>query len=258
MRNYIFGISLFLFTLSAVLTFKALVIVSHKRESGKELSQPKPSLSRSTSTSRSRLSSREPDSQQDIQPAESVHSLSGKSEPLDASRPNINESSPLELAKPTVVSPETGVEPPASSMAVQPQSDSAPPLETDTDEKGLVLGILGGFSPTTDGPAKDSELNETVSELVPLVLSSQGNKLIIEGHTDKFPVVSSETDALETARIISRNWAQSVGDLFIKNGVPAQQITVIGYGYAKPVTSNDTAEERMKNRRVVIKLIIAE
>lgn len=256
MRNYIFGISLLLFTLSAVLTFKALVIVSQKRESGKEFSQTKPTLSRSATTSRSRLSSRETSSRQNIVPTEPGHSLSGQSEPVDESRPTVDGNPPLELAKPTAILPDAGAEPPASSMAVQ--EDSAPPVESVSVENGLVLGVLGGFSPTTEGPARDSELNGTVAELVPLVLSSPGNKLIIEGHTDKFPAVSSEEDALETARIISRNWAQSVGDLFIKNGVPAQQITVIGYGYTKPVTSNDTAEARMKNRRVVIKLVIAE
>jgi outer membrane protein OmpA-like peptidoglycan-associated protein len=41
-----------------------------------------------------------------------------------------------------------------------------------------------------------------------------------------------------------------VHDFLIKNGVPAANVTAVGYGKADPVASNETADGRRQNRRV--------
>ena len=67
---------------------------------------------------------------------------------------------------------------------------------------------------------------------------------VIEGHTDN--VGKAEyNDRLSDAR------AKSVRQYLIdKFGIDASRITSAGYGFNKPIASNDTKEGRQKNRRV--------
>jgi chemotaxis protein MotB len=43
--------------------------------------------------------------------------------------------------------------------------------------------------------------------------------------------------------------------LFIDNGVAEPRLSVIGYGPNRPVTANDTAENRARNRRVTVMIL---
>ncbi len=76
----------------------------------------------------------------------------------------------------------------------------------------------------------------------------------IEGHTDNVPI--------HTARFKS-NWelsaarAISVGKYIIENnGISESKLACTGYGEYRPIAPNDTAENRAKNRRVEVKLIL--
>jgi outer membrane protein OmpA-like peptidoglycan-associated protein len=68
-------------------------------------------------------------------------------------------------------------------------------------------------------------------------------KVQVEGYTDS---VGSD----DYNQKLSENRANAVHDFLIKNGVPAANVTSVGYGKADPVASNDTADGRKKNRRV--------
>ena len=65
----------------------------------------------------------------------------------------------------------------------------------------------------------------------------------VEGYTD-----SVGGDAYNQK--LSENRANAVHDFLMQNGVPAANVTSVGYGKADPVASNDTAAGRRKNRRV--------
>jgi outer membrane protein OmpA-like peptidoglycan-associated protein len=65
----------------------------------------------------------------------------------------------------------------------------------------------------------------------------------VEGHTDN---VGSEDYNLK----LSEKRAQSVYDFLVHEGVVAERMDTKGYGMSQPVTSNETAEGRQKNRRV--------
>ncbi len=67
---------------------------------------------------------------------------------------------------------------------------------------------------------------------------------VIEGHTDN--VFTREyNQKLSEAR------AKSVRLYLIDHfGIKASRLSVVGYGMTKPIASNDTKEERQKNRRV--------
>lgn len=67
----------------------------------------------------------------------------------------------------------------------------------------------------------------------------------VEGHTD-----SQGSDALNQK--LSQSRADSVkAALITKYGIAADRVTATGYGEARPIADNTTAEGRAKNRRVV-------
>jgi outer membrane protein OmpA-like peptidoglycan-associated protein len=68
-------------------------------------------------------------------------------------------------------------------------------------------------------------------------------KVQVEGYTD-----SVGGDAYNQK--LSENRANAVHDFLVQNGVPAANVTAVGYGKADPVASNDTTAGRAQNRRV--------
>ena len=65
----------------------------------------------------------------------------------------------------------------------------------------------------------------------------------VEGHTDN---VGAEDYNLK----LSEKRAQSVYDFLVHEGVAAERMDTKGYGMTQPIASNETAENRQKNRRV--------
>jgi OmpA-OmpF porin, OOP family len=70
-------------------------------------------------------------------------------------------------------------------------------------------------------------------------------RIELQGHTD-----SSGSDAYNLK--LSQQRADTVREQLIAQGVPASQLVAKGYGETKPIESNDTAEGRAHNRRVVM------
>ena len=67
---------------------------------------------------------------------------------------------------------------------------------------------------------------------------------VIEGHTD-----SDGRDAYNQA--LSERRAKAVVDALVKeHGVAASRLSAKGYGESRPVASNDTADGKLKNRRI--------
>lgn len=70
----------------------------------------------------------------------------------------------------------------------------------------------------------------------------------IEGHTDN-------TGAVDYNKRLSLRRAQAVAIMLISRfGVPAERVTTVGYGLERPIASNDSADGRAQNRRVVVNL----
>jgi chemotaxis protein MotB len=76
-----------------------------------------------------------------------------------------------------------------------------------------------------------------------------GRQIDVVGHTDTDPIKKSKwTDNWE----LSAERALTVVRYLIKRGIPDDKIRAIGCGEARPITSNDTAAGKTKNRRVEI------
>ncbi len=76
----------------------------------------------------------------------------------------------------------------------------------------------------------------------------------IEGHTDNVPI---NTVRFKSNWELSAARAISVGKHIIENnGINESKVACTGYGEYRPIAPNDTAENRTKNRRVEVKLIL--
>jgi chemotaxis protein MotB len=97
------------------------------------------------------------------------------------------------------------------------------------------------------------EASETIQQLAE-VLRDVPNAVRVEGYTDNQPISTVQFPSnweLSAAR------AASVVHVFASHGVDEDRLTIIGYGEKHARTSNDTAEGRNANRRVVLVILAA-
>jgi OmpA-OmpF porin, OOP family len=87
----------------------------------------------------------------------------------------------------------------------------------------------------------------TLDEVAAALLTQPELKVEVQGHTD-----STGTDAYNLG--LSQRRATAVKAFLIGKGLSATALTAQGYGKAKPIASNDTAEGRAQNRRVAFEV----
>lgn len=85
------------------------------------------------------------------------------------------------------------------------------------------------------------------------VLAPFDSELQVVGHTDNVPIATEE---------FASNWelsaarAVSVVRLLSDEGIAPGRLSAVGYGEFRPMASNDTAEGRANNRRVVLRVAL--
>ncbi|MCL2344731.1 MAG: OmpA family protein [Desulfobulbus sp.] len=89
---------------------------------------------------------------------------------------------------------------------------------------------------------------EAVGRIAHLLIKQELPTIRVDGHTDATGSVSYN-DQLSLRR------AQAVADALVAAGMSASGITVRGLGSRAPVASNQTAEGRSQNRRVVLVIL---
>jgi flagellar motor protein MotB len=123
-------------------------------------------------------------------------------------------------------------------------------------KKAIVLGMLGSGGGFRSGQVTiNVNLINAVEELVPDILASPDHRVIIEGHTDNIPIKPSTGTRYRDNMELSFLRAKAVALTLVKYGISLERISVIGYGDTHPKSSNETDEGRAKNRRVEVKLI---
>jgi OOP family OmpA-OmpF porin len=128
--------------------------------------------------------------------------------------------------------------------------DTAAGVQVDSDgcyREYTLRGVLYETNSAELGAAGRAELAAVVSEFkrLPADLAA-GVKVSVEGHTD-----STGSDAYNQG--LSERRAGTVGAYLVEAGLPASMVSTSGLGESSPVDTNDTAEGRQNNRRVVIK-----
>jgi outer membrane protein OmpA-like peptidoglycan-associated protein len=111
--------------------------------------------------------------------------------------------------------------------------------------KNIVLNnIFFDFDKATLRPDSKPELDRVAKVLK----DNPSMKIEISGHTDS---KGSATYNLK----LSESRAKSVVDYLIENGIDKTKLTYKGYGFIKPIASNETEEGRQRNRRTEFKVL---
>ncbi len=84
-------------------------------------------------------------------------------------------------------------------------------------------------------------------------------KIMVVGHTDSQNIRGRETrQQYPTNWHLSAGRALGVADYLRSAGIPEERMGVAGFGQFQPVSPNDTASARQRNRRVEIYLLAPE
>jgi outer membrane protein OmpA-like peptidoglycan-associated protein len=89
---------------------------------------------------------------------------------------------------------------------------------------------------------------EALERIVQFFRLHDGEKAVITGHT-------SSEGGVQHNQELSEKRAKAIYDYLKASGINVQQISYIGKGSTEPIYPNDSEENRIKNRRVVIEFI---
>ena len=127
-------------------------------------------------------------------------------------------------------------------QAVKGEAAPPPPVAAQLESSGSVrLTVEFDTAKWDIKPKYDDELKQVAD----FMKAHPDKKLVIEGYTDN---VGSEASNMK----LSQERADSVRAYLVdKFGIAGDRLRSVGYGPKNPVASNDTAEGRQENRRVV-------
>ncbi|MGD9172698.1 MAG: flagellar motor protein MotB [Desulfobacterales bacterium] len=125
-------------------------------------------------------------------------------------------------------------------------------IQVTRTEQGIRLSFADQFL-FDFGKADISHAGHTLLNHVAGAIQKVPGAVRVEGHTDNIPI--------KTTRFPS-NWELSVAravnvvKYFVEVGkIAPRRLSAVGYGESRPLVDNDTAANRMKNRRVEILLL---
>ena len=125
------------------------------------------------------------------------------------------------------------------------------PYEKDISLKRIELGesiVLKNVFFDTDKSELKPESEAELSRLFLLMKQNPQMKVEISGHTDN--VGNREHNAT-----LSKNRAKAVFNYMVNKGIDSGRMTYAGYGFDKPISTNDTPEGRALNRRTEFTII---
>jgi OOP family OmpA-OmpF porin len=130
---------------------------------------------------------------------------------------------------------------PQPAMAPVPEPAPPPPVAKPAIiEKGRqTLDVEFDFNKAIIKQGYD----KNIDDLVQVMKDYPDLKVVIEGHTDNIGTA-------EFNKELSQKRADAVKQYMVEKGIDANRITAKGFGFERPIASNDTEEGRQKNRRV--------
>ncbi|MBI3376770.1 MAG: DotU family type IV/VI secretion system protein [Betaproteobacteria bacterium] len=174
--------------------------------------------------------------------------------PIEAPKvPNPADSAPkvpatVEAAK----APATAPVPAARLVLAQQLAEEIRRGEVALTEEGgratIIIRVVGQFA---SGGTQPQAAVRPIIEKIGTVLESAPGAIVVTAHTDSMPIKS----ALFPSNLeLSAARAKSVAQLISAKLSDRERIKSVGAGDSAPIAPNDTAENRAKNRRVVIDL----
>lgn len=117
-------------------------------------------------------------------------------------------------------------------------------LQAVSTDRGMVMTLGDVLFATGKADLQPGAMN-TIDRLAVFLAEYPNKTLLIEGYTDNVG-----TDNFNQG--LSDRRAASVRTALVQAGVSPGRISTIGYGEARPIADNNTAEGRLMNRRVEI------
>ena len=117
---------------------------------------------------------------------------------------------------------------------------TAEEISSDLIEKGKAVLYIN-FD--VDKSTISNDGIETVNEIAVALKKNPTLKISIEGHTDN----SGNSTHNKT---LSANRAEAVKEKLTSNGIDKNRLSAVGFGSEKPIATNDSEENKAKNRRV--------
>jgi outer membrane protein OmpA-like peptidoglycan-associated protein len=115
-------------------------------------------------------------------------------------------------------------------------------LDTRETARGLIINLSDVLFDTGSATLK-AGAREKLARVSGILVSQQGLRLEVEGHTDN---VGSDASNQQ----LSERRAQSVRTYLVEQRIVAATVGTAGFGEGQPVATNDTASGRQQNRRV--------
>ena len=137
----------------------------------------------------------------------------------------------------------TRIDLPVSAGGSSGGSGSAPSAMADQLKKSCRLELSGIYFNTGSAHLLQ-ESQSALRSIAQVIAQSQEPVLNIEGHTDNIGGAQFNQDLSERRAAAVRQ------ALITQSGVPPSKLVTRGFGFSRPVESNDTVEGRAHNRRV--------
>jgi len=132
-----------------------------------------------------------------------------------------------------------------SMYIAQEDSTFATPATVDMEIQKVAVGKsykLNDIYYEYDSDRLTPQSKLVIEEFVVFLLENPNIKVAIHGHTDN-------VGGAEYNKSLSERRAKSVYDYLIENKISSTRLSYEGFGFARPVASNDTPEGRALNRR---------
>ena len=124
--------------------------------------------------------------------------------------------------------------------------------ETRRTEQGVIVNLSSNtIHFAVNSSEVDEESRSTLAELGQVLKKYPEDLITVTGHTDS-------DGAADYNESLSLMRAQAVSDIIMAQGVPANVITVRGYGETQPLVANDTPANKALNRRVELAITVDE
>lgn len=146
---------------------------------------------------------------------------------------------------------------PVAVAAVAPAADVGP-VVTDASKASFsndecvnrfeVISRTGAIYFRTASAQLNAASKPLLDAVVDVVGKCPDLKIEISGHTDS-------DGADESNQRLSERRARAVAEAIVAGGIPDAQLTVAGYGEARPVAPNDTGKNKALNRRIEFQVV---
>lgn len=120
------------------------------------------------------------------------------------------------------------------------------------DNTGVIISFKDTALFAVGNADLDAEAGALIDEIGGMLYRLNYSYILVEGHTDSDPINTAEFPdnmALSSAR------AGNVWRELVQCGLAPESMAAIGYGEYRPIAKNDSAENKSKNRRVIITIL---